>query len=620
MSARRLSIGATLGAIGVVYGDIGTSPLYALEQSLDATGADQLLPATVLGVLSLMFWSLLIIVTLKYVVLIMRADNDGEGGILSLFALVQRRLEELPRWGHAIIALAVMGAALFYCDALITPAISVLGAVEGLELLSPNMAHVVVPVTLVIIVLLFALQRRGTERVGRLFAPVMLLWFTVLAVTGAAALIRNPRVLAAVNPYYGLSLLAHHQAVAVAILGGVFLTVTGGEALYADMGSFGKGPVRLAWFGLVWPALVLSYFGQGARILADPAAAHKPLFALVPAVALPWMVLLATLAAIIASQATITGAFSVTRQAVQLDLLPRLRILQTSAHERGHIFVPIVNALVFIAVCIFVVGFGSSDALGGAYGAAVAGTMGVTTVLGMVLAASRWRWAHWRVALVLGPLIIVDIVYTLANLAKFMQGAWVPLLFASVLYGLFMTWRSGRRLMRAALREMAVPLKSLPQLLANATRVPGTAVFLVSEPRFVPTALLRNLEYNHVVHEHAVFLNMEFVRTPRQDPGDRVRIETLQEGVHLVTALFGFMETPDVGEALKHCRARGLKLFSQDCYFFLGWHLVRPRPRAGYDGLRRRLFAWMQRRSTQAAEFFRMPDKRVIVLMTQVEL
>jgi KUP system potassium uptake protein len=246
--------------------------------------------------------------------------------------------------------------------------------------------------------------------------------------------------------------------------------------------------------------------------------------------------------------------------------------------------------------------------------------MGVTTVLGMVLAFSRWRWAHWRVALILGPLFTVDIVYTLANLAKFMQGAWVPLLFASVLYGLFMTWRSGRRLMRAALRKMAVPLKSLPQLLANATRVPGTAVFLVSEPRFVPTALLRNLEYNHVVHEHAVFLNMEFVRTPRQDPSERVRIEMLQQGVHLVTALFGFMETPDVGEALKHCRARGLKLFSQDCFFFLGWHLVRPRPRGGYDGVRRRLFAWMQRRSTQAAEFFRMPDKRVIVLMTQVEL
>jgi len=309
MHHKRISLAATLGAIGVVYGDIGTSPLYALEQSLNATGPDVHSPAALLGVLSLMFWSLLAIVTLKYVMLIMRADNDGEGGILSLFALVQRWLEETPRWGRAVIALAVMGAALFYCDALITPAISVLGAVEGLELLSPDMARVVVPVTLVIIVVLFAIQHRGTERVGRLFAPLMVLWFLVLAYTGAIAIAHNPRVLTAINPYFGLMLLMQHQGVALAILGGVFLTVTGGEALYADMGSFGKGPVRLAWFGLVCPALLLSYFGQGALVLTDPAAAHKPLFALVPVIMLPWMVLLATLAAIIASQATITGAF-----------------------------------------------------------------------------------------------------------------------------------------------------------------------------------------------------------------------------------------------------------------------------------------------------------------------
>jgi KUP system potassium uptake protein len=620
VNRKRLSAGATLGAIGVVYGDIGTSPLYALEQSLNATGAGPPQPAALLGVLSLIFWSLLAIVTLKYVMLIMRADNAGEGGILSLFALVQRRLEETPRWGRAIIALAVMGAALFYCDALITPAISVLGAVEGLELLSPGLTHAVVPATLVIIVLLFAIQSRGTAHVGRLFGPVMVLWFAVLAWTGAESIMRHPQVLAALNPEYGLQLLRTHQGVSLAILGGVFLTVTGGEALYADMGSFGKGPVRLAWFAVVWPALLLSYFGQGALVLGDPAAVHKPLFALVPAPALPWMVVLATLAAIIASQATITGAFSVTRQAVQLDLLPRLRMLQTSAHEHGHIFVPVVNTFVFIAVCIFVVGFGSSDALGAAYGAAVSGTMGVTTVLGIVLATSRWNWSGWKVALCFGPLLVIDLLYSVANLAKFAQGAWVPLLFATLLYGVFMTWRFGRRLLRAALRAMAVPLKELPQLLASAIRVPGTAVFLVSEPHYVPTAFLRNLDHNHVAHERIVFLHMEFVRTPRQDPGDRVRIDTLPEGVILITARFGFMETPDVSEALKQSRVRGLKLFGQDCSFFLGWHLVRPRPRGGYDGLRRRLFAWMQRRSTQAVDFYRMPDRRVIVLATQVEL
>ncbi len=620
MSRRRLSPGATFAAVGVVFGDIGTSPLYALQQSLAATGSDSQSPATVLGVLSLMFWSLLVVVTLKYVVLIMRADNDGEGGILSLFALVQRRLEEAPRWGRAVIALAVMGAALFYCDALITPAISVLGAVEGLELLSPNMAHVVVPLTLVIIALLFAIQHRGTERVGRLFAPVMLLWFGVLAYTGLVSILRNPQILVAINPYYGLALLTRHQAVALAILGGVFLTVTGGEALYADMGSFGKGPVRLAWFGLVWPSLLLSYFGQGALVLMNSAAAHKPLFALVSQGVLPWMVLLATAAAIIASQATITGAFSVTRQAVQLDLLPRLRILQTSAHEHAQVFVPVVNALVFIAVCVFVIGFGSSDALGGTYGAAVACTMSIDTILIMVLAASRWGWSIVRVVLTCGALLVFDLMYSVANLAKFAQGAWLPLLLATLLFGVFMTWRSGRRLMHAALRELAVPLKELPRLFAAATRVPGTAIFLASEPRFVPTALLRSIEHYHVVHERVVFLNMEFVRTPRQDPNDRVRIATLQDNVFLVTARFGFMETPDVSAALKQCRVRGLKLFGQDCSFFLGWHLVRPRPRGGYEGARRRLFAWMQRRSTQAVEFFRMPDKRVIILATQVEL
>ncbi|HEV7431747.1 MAG TPA: KUP/HAK/KT family potassium transporter [Steroidobacteraceae bacterium] len=620
MQRKRISLGATLGAIGVVYGDIGTSPLYALEQSLNATGSEMHSPAVLLGVLSLMFWSLLTIVTIKYVMLIMRADNAGEGGILSLFALVQHWLEETPRWGHAIIALAVMGAALFYCDALITPAISVLGAVEGLELLDPGMTRVVVPVTLAIIVVLFAIQHRGTERVGRLFAPIMVLWFMVLAYTGATAIAHNPQVLIAVNPYFGLMLLVNHQGVALAILGGVFLTVTGGEALYADMGSFGKGPVRLAWFGLVWPALLLSYFGQGALVLTNPSAAHKPLFALVPETMLPWMVLLATLAAIIASQATITGAFSVTRQAVQLDLLPRLRILQTSAHEHGHIFVPVVNVLVLVAVCVFVVGFGSSDALGSAYGAAVAGTMSITTLLGMVLASSRWRWASWKVALTFGPLLVIDLTYGVANLTKFRQGAWVPLLFAILLYGVFMTWRSGRRLLRTALRDVAVPLKDLPAMLQNVTRVPGTGVFLVSEPRFVPTALLRSLEHYHVVHERVVFLNMEFARTPRQDPTDRVRIDTLLENVFLVTARFGFMETPDVSAALKQCRVRGLKLFGQDCSFFLGWHLVRSRPRGGYEGMRRRMFAWMQRRSTQAVEFFRMPDKRVIILATEVEL
>jgi KUP system potassium uptake protein len=619
VKAQQVSRAAVIGAMGVVYGDIGTSPLYALEASLNAAGAPMSRLA-VLGVLSLIFWSLLIVVTIKYVVLIMSADNDGEGGILSLYALVERTLTVGTRWQRTIVMLAALGAALFYCDALITPAISVLSAVEGLENLSPAMASAVVPVTLLIIVALFAIQRHGTERVGRLFGPIMVLWFLVLAGTGLSALLKHPAVLAALSPSYGLMLLLQRPGVALAILGGVFLAMTGGEALYADMGHFGKKPVRIAWFAVVWPALVLNYFCQGAMILARPEAAHLPLYQLVPISVLPFMVVLATAATIIASQATITGAFSVTRQCIQLDLLPRLRIRQTSAREHSQIYVPAVNWTVLLAVCLFVLGFRSSDALGAAYGAAVAGTMFITTLLGTQLALGQWRWPRWRVVAVFGPLALVDLVYLTGNLTKFAQGAWVPLTLAAVLFCVFMIWRSGRRLMRRALRAVAVPLSQLPKLLSGVPRVPGTAIFLASDPDHVPTALLRNLEHNHVAHERIVFLNVEIMRAPRQDPTDRVRIALLMPEIYTITARFGFMETPDVSEALKQCRVRGLKLFGQDCSFFLGWHLVAPRPRGGYEGLRRRLFAWMQRSNTQAVEFFRMPERRVIVLATQVEL
>jgi KUP system potassium uptake protein len=620
MKTKRVSAACVIGAMGIVYGDIGTSPLYALDSSIAAAGmpTDRL---AVLGVLSLIFWSLMIVVTVKYVALMMRADNEGEGGILSLFALVQRTMTAGNRWFRIIVVLAALGAALFYCDALITPAISVLSAVEGLEILNPGMKSAVIPVTLIIIIGLFLIQSRGTEKVGRLFGPVMLVWFLVLAVTGVSALIRNPAVLAALNPVYAVLLLSARPGVAMAILGGVFLAMTGGEALYADMGHFGKLPVRIAWSVLVWPALVLNYFGQGAMVLANPSVAQMPLlYQLVPASVLPAMVLLATIATIIASQATITGAFSVTRQCVQLDLLPRLRITQTSALEHSQIYVPAVNWFVMMAVCVFVLGFRSSAALGAAYGAAVAGTMFITTLLGMQLAHAQWHWRRWQVIGVFAPLLVVDLVFVTSNLTKFADGAWVPLTLAVMLFSVFMIWRSGRRLLRVALRTVAVPLSQLSKMLESVERVPGTAVFLASDPRHVPTALLRNLEHNHVVHERVVFLNMEIARSPRQDPADRVRIEQLMPEVYAVSARFGFMETPDVNEALKQCRARGLKLFAQDCSFFLGWHLVVPRPRGGYEGLRRRIFAWMQRRSTQAVEFFRMPERRVIVLATQVEL
>lgn len=619
VQAKKLTAGAMLGAMGVVYGDIGTSPLYALETSLTAAGGVAGGSVALLGVLSLLFWSIATVVTLKYVVLMMRADNEGEGGILSLYTLIQKQLGESSGIVRVAAALAVLGAALFYCDALITPAISVLSAVEGFKLISPDAERVIIPVTLGILIALFLLQSRGTERVGRLFGPIMLVWFGTLAITGFFGILRNPSVLVAVNPAYGVRFLLEHPGLSSAVLGGVFLTMTGGEALYTDMGHFGKKPVRVVWLCAIWPALLLNYFGQGALILSSPASLHMPVFMLVPAALLPAFIVLATFATIIASQAVITGAFSVTRQAVQLDLLPRLRILQTSAKEHGQIYVPIVNHFLLIAVCFFVISFGSSAALTATYGAAVSCTMLIEGSLAAMVAFMLWRWPLWLVLALFGGLFVVDAVFLSSNLAKFRSGAWIPLLLATLMFILFMTWRSGRQQLRAALRHMAVPMGQLRERLAGATRVPGTAVYLVSDPRYIPSALLRNLEHNHVVHEQIVILNIEIQRTPRQAAADRVRVRRLDDNITQLTARFGFMETPDIGEAIKQSRNRGLKLFSQDCSFFLGWHLLRPRPRRGYRGIQTRVFAWLQQRSAQAAEFFQMPERRMIVLATTVE-
>ncbi|HVC29704.1 MAG TPA: KUP/HAK/KT family potassium transporter, partial [Steroidobacteraceae bacterium] len=467
---------------------------------------------------------------------------------------------------------------------------------------------------------LFVYQRRGTARVGSLFGPIMVVWFVVIGFTGAAAIRRDPVVLAAINPLYGIELLARRPDVAFAIIGAVFLAITGGEALYADMGHFGKEPVRVAWFALVFPALILNYFGQGALLLAHGSYLPQALYLMVPAAALPWMVILATAASVIASQAVITGAFSMARQAVQLDLLPRIRVLQTSATEHGQIYVPIVNWLVFIAVIAFVVGFGSSAALTGAYGAAVVGTMLVTTILGSFVAATQWNWPKWSVTALFGLMMVMDTVFVLGNLTKVPTGGWIPLTLAAILFTLFMTWRSGRLELRAALAKMAVPRADLPKLIAGVPRVPGTGVFLASDPHLVPSALIRNIEHNRIVHERVIILNVEVMRTPRQDPVRRVEIEETLPGIYLIQARFGFMETPDVSEALKSCRGRGLRVFAEDSSFFIGQHVVRARPLPGWKGLQRRLFAWMQRHSTQAAEFFRMPFRGVVILNTVVEI
>jgi KUP system potassium uptake protein len=618
MQQSRSISAATLGALGVVYGDIGTSPLYALREATAVAGGATDVNA-MLGVLSLIFWSLLIIISLKYIVFILRLDNEGEGGVLSLVALVESKLAGNSAAVQRLVLLAVLGTAFFYCDALITPAISVLGAVEGLTTIDAGFQRFVVPATLVILVALFAIQRRGTERIGRLFGPVMLLWFASIGILGVRSIIQTPDILEALDPRYALGVLLMHPLLSFAILGAVFLVLTGGEALYIDMGHFGRRPVRLAWFIVVWPGLLLNYFGQGAYLLNSPSTTVNPFFALVTPSGLPFLIAIATAAAIIASQATISGAFSVTRQAVQLDLLPRVKILQTSADVHGQIYVPSTNTFMFFATCSFVLIFGGSSALSGAYGAAVNGTMVITTLLGAIAARAAWKWPIWRVALVFGTFGIVDFAFVLGNATKIPHGGWIPLALSAVMFALFVTWRDGRALLRAELRRRAVPLAELPGMLKEVTRVPGTAVFLVSHQGFVPTALLRNLEHNKVCHENIVILHLEIQRSPRQDVVSRSYPEEIFPDVHIVHARFGFMETPDINVALAGAARRGLRI-DPDTTYFVGWHLVRARLRRGIQGFKLRLFAWMQRRSAQAAEFFRMPTKRVVVLATEVEI
>src|SRR5688500_5592258 len=511
-------VATLVGALGVVFGDIGTSPLYALKESLGAAGFQPGDANTVLGLLSLIFWSLALVVTVKYLVVIMRADNEGEGGILSLVALVQQRFGSAEPWARRAVALGVLGAALFYCDALITPAISVLSAVEGLTLLDPQFEGAVLPVTLVIIALLFMIQRRGTEKVGKLFGPIMILWFVVLAVLGAIEIVEAPQVLSAVNPWYAVKLFAAHPGLAFIILGAVFLAVTGAEALYADMGYVGRSPVRLAWLVLVWPGLVVNFFGHGALLLTSTAPIVNPFYALSPQALLPALVLLSTAATVIASQATSSGAFSVTREAVQLDLLPRVRVLQTSATALGQIYVPAANLFMLIAVVIFVLGFGSSSALSAAYGASVVGTMLITTLLGALVAGSLWSWPVWRVATLFGLMLLVDLAFVAGNFTKIGSGGWVPLALASVMFAIFITWRDGRLRLRAELVEDAVPAKRLPEVLPSSAKVNGRAVFLVSQGGFVPPARLRNLEHNKGHHEQPVILHIEGQRVPRPDP------------------------------------------------------------------------------------------------------
>jgi KUP system potassium uptake protein len=610
-----------VAAVGVVYGDIGTSPLYALRECFHGSHAVAVTPANVLGVLSLIVYSLLLVISIKYIAIVMRADNQGEGGILALTALIPPRPANAFA-GPVLVLLGIFGAALLYGDGMITPAITVLSAVEGLNVLTPVLVHYVVPVAVAIILGVFAIQRHGTHRVGALFGPVMVLWFIVLAVLGLAWLPTNWTLLTAFDPRHAVRFFVANGWHGFAVLGAVFLVVTGGEALYADMGHFGKRPIRLAWFALVLPSLLLNYFGQGALLLADPAAASQPFFLLAPRWALIPLVGLATAAAIIASQALISGAFSLTRQAVQLGYCPRLAVDHTSAEAMGQVYVPQVNWALMACTIAIVVGFGSSTSLAAAYGIAVTLTMVITALLLHVVMTERWRWPVPLALLVTGVFLFIDVAFFGANALKIAHGGWLPLVIGVVLFTLMTTWKTGRRILGERLASRATPLDQfLPSILASAPlRVPGTAVFMAGQAKTAPVALVHNLRYNKVLHRHVVVLTVTTEPVPHVS-GERCRSLTrVADGVYQLTVRYGFMEDPDVPEALRAARADGLDIDLADVAYFLGRETLIVTSQPGMARWREVLFVFMTRNAAGPAAYFRLPPHHVVELGVQVEL
>jgi len=608
-----------LGSIGVVYGDIGTSPLYALRESvLAAVGPGN--PASepiVLGILSLIVWALIIVVTIKYVVVLLRADNKGEGGTLALMALARRAVE---RGGSAVVVIGVISAALFYGDAIITPALSVLSAIEGVKVATPAFESYVVPLTTVILIALFAVQSRGTARVATFFGPITLVWFVAIAVVGVWHIAQNPTVLRAFSPAYGLSFLLGHGMISLLTLGAVFLVVTGAEALYADLGHFGREPIRIAWLSVVLPALTINYFGQGALVLADPKAIENPFFLLYPEWALFPMVGLATAATVIASQAVITGAYSLTQQAIQLGFMPRLEIRHTSAATFGQIYMPRVNMLLLIGVLALVLTFRSSSALASAYGIAVTGTMVVTTMMAFVVIWKVWRWSALATAALIVPLLLIDLSFLGANLLKVAEGGWVPLALGGSIMVLMYTWMRGSRLLYEKTRREETPLEALVAMLEKhpPQRVPGTAVFLTSDPTSAPTALMHSLKHYKVLHEKNVIMTIETASGPRVDLTERVRIEPVGETFVRITLRFGFMETPNVPLALAIARSRGFTFDIMSTSFFLSRRSLRPSAQSGMPPWQDRLFIGLARQADDASSYFRIPTGRVVEVGTQV--
>ncbi len=610
----------TIGTIGVVYGDIGTSPLYAFRESiLAAVGADNAPgePA-VFGILSLIIWALIVIVTVKYVVILLRADNKGEGGTLALMALAHRTMGG----SGVVILLGIVSGALFYGDAIITPALSVLSAIEGLKVVTPTFDSSIVPLTAAILVALFAVQSRGTAKVAAFFGPVMVIWFVAIAIAGLWHVAQNPTVLWSVNPLYGARFLLDHGVTGIVTLGAVFLVVTGCEALYADLGHFGRGPIRTAWLSVVLPALTLNYLGQGALVLSNPKAIENPFFLLYPEWALLPMVLLATVATVIASQAVITGAYSLTQQAIQLGLLPRLEIRHTSEEHYGQIYMPRVNMLLLIGVLLLVALFRSSSALASAYGIAVTGTMVVTAMLAVIVIQRAWKWSPVAAVALIAPFLIIDLSFLGANLLKVVDGGWMPLALGVCVMTVMYTWRRGSRLLFDKTRRQETPLEALVAMLEKKppARVPGTAVFLTSDPASAPTALLHSLKHYKVLHEKNVILTIETAPAPRVDPSERVRIEPIGETFTRIVLRFGFMETPNVPKALAIARKLGFTFDIMSTSFFLSRRSLKPAARSGMPRWQDRLFIALARVANDATDYFQIPTGRVVEVGTQVTI
>ena len=619
-SASLLSL--MLGAIGVVYGDLGTSPLYTMKEIFNGNHAVQATPENVLGILSLIFWSIILVISIKYVLFVMRASNRGEGGIMALMALALRHRNQ-QRQRNIIITLGLFGTALFYGDGIITPAISVLSAVEGLQIAAPALQAYVLPVTIMVLIALFMFQSYGTNKVGLLFGPIMLVWFITLGLLGGMSVWQNPHVLQALNPTYGVLFFLAHGWHAFIALGAVVLALTGAEALYADMGHFGKRPIQLAWFSIILPVLTLNYFGQGALILREPASIQNPFYLLAPEWAMYPMIGLATAASVIASQAVISGAFSITSQAMQLDYIPLMQRIHTSTQTRGQIYVPAMNHMLFVLVICTVLGFGSSVNLAAAYGLAVTGTMMITTLLAMIVALDSWRWSPLWTGLLVTLFLIVDSAFLGANLLKIPQGGWFPLVVGAILFFMMFTWRRGRKILADYLQKGSI---SLTEFIANLTsfpplaRVHGTAVYMTARYLSIPHALQVNFEHNQVLHERIVLLTISTADIPTIPDQERIDIDQMNQGFYRITAHYGFMETPNVPQILSLCKLKNLDINPQSASFFIGRETLIPSNKPDLNPLQEKIFLLMFRNASSPIQYFKVPPERVVELGMQFEI